>query len=138
MTCSIFISLTGSYRLLVFDAVERLEIAFRTQVIYHPSLIGGAFWFEDESNFYDIDRLNDHLLKLDEEVRRSGEVFIDQFNRKYTGESTPPVWMAFEVISLGLLSKFYQNLKISSPAKKTSPGTSASIRRMCCKAGCEA
>lgn len=30
-------------RLLIFDAIETVEIAFRTQLIYQPSLAGGAF-----------------------------------------------------------------------------------------------
>lgn len=106
------------FRLLIFDAIERLEIAFRTQLIYHPALTGGAFWFENTTNFENTFRLNEHLAQLDEEVNRSGEVFIDHFFTKYDEENTPPVWMSFEVISLGLLSKFYQNLKFIQAKKE--------------------
>lgn len=105
-------------RLLVFDGIERLEIAFRTQLIYHPALIGGAFWFENKANFDDASRLTDHLRQLDEEVDRSGEVFIEHFFDKYDEEQTPPVWMSFEVVSLGLLSKFYQNLRFNQSKKE--------------------
>ena len=106
-------------RLLIFDAIETIEVTFRTQLIYHPSMSGGAFWFEDASNFEDASRLTDHLRQLDEEVRRSSsEVFIAHFFNKYVSEDTPPAWMTFEVLSLGLLSKFYQNLRKSLKAKK--------------------
>ena len=105
-------------RLLIFDAIETIEIVFRTQLIYQPSISGGgAFWFEDPSNFDDVSRMNDHLQKLDDEVDRSGEVFIDHFFSKYDEEKTPPVWMAFEVLTLGLLSRYYQNMKASLRAK---------------------
>ena len=106
-------------RLLIFDAIESIEVTFRTQLIYHPSMSGGAFWFEEASNFEDASRLTDHLRKLDEEVERSsGEVFINHFFRKYDEEDTPPAWMTFEVLSLGLLSKFYQNMRVSLSAKR--------------------
>lgn len=105
-------------RLLIFDAVERIEIAFRTQLIYQPAMVGGAFWFQDASNFDDVGRMNEHNYQLENEIERSSEVFIEHFKTKYKEEDVPPVWMSFEVLSLGLLSKFYQNLKFSSQAKK--------------------
>lgn len=105
-------------RLLIFDAIEKIEIAFRTQLIYQPALSGGAFWFRDAANFDDITRMNEHNFQLETEVARSSEVFVEHFKTKYTEEEVPPVWMSFEVLSLGLLSKFYQNLKFSSQAKK--------------------
>jgi abortive infection bacteriophage resistance protein len=105
-------------RLLIFDAIERIEIAFRTQLIYQPAMNGGAFWFRDAANSDDIARMNEHNYQLETEVARSSEVFVEHFKTKYTEEEIPPVWMSFEVLSLGLLSKFYQNLKFSSQAKK--------------------
>lgn len=105
-------------RLLVFDAIERIEIAFRTQMIYQPSIKGGAFWFEDSANFNDRIWMGEHLEQLDKEIDRSSEVFIKHFFDKYDEEKTPPAWMAFEVLSFGLLSKFYQNMRISLKAKK--------------------
>jgi abortive infection bacteriophage resistance protein len=106
-------------RLLVFDAIETIEVTFRTQLIYHPSISGGAFWFEDASNFEDASRHTEHLRQLDEEVERSsGEVFIQHFFSKYDEEDTPPAGMTFEVLTLGLMSKFYQNMRPSLKAKK--------------------
>lgn len=62
--------------------------------------------------------MNEHLRQLDEEVTRSrSEVFIKHFFDKYD-ENAPPAWISFEVLTLGLLSKFYQNMRASSKAKK--------------------
>lgn len=105
-------------RMLVFDATESLEVAFRTQLIYHPSITGNAFWFQDESNFHDKFQMQEQLDKLGEEIRRSSEIFLDHFRTKYAEEPMPPAWMAFEVISLSLLSKIYHNVNDSLPAKK--------------------
>ncbi|MBK8465752.1 MAG: Abi family protein [Chloracidobacterium sp.] len=106
------------FRLLVFDAVERVEIAFRTQLIYQPSNLYGPFWFLDPAHFGDRTRWAEQVKKIDEEVARSGEVFIKHFFAKYSSEKRPPAWISFEVASLGLLSRLYNNLKFSSPAKK--------------------
>lgn len=100
------------FRLLIFDAIERVEVAFRTQLIYQPALNLGPFWFMDKRLFYDAERWRQHVQKLVEEVNRSGEIFIKHFRTKYSNE-IPPAWMAFEVASLGLLSRFYANLKNS-------------------------
>ena len=106
-------------RLLIFDAIETIEITFRTQLIYQPSIGGGAFWFEDAANFDDASRHAEHLRQLDAEVERSsGEVFIQHFFSKYDEEDTPPAWMTFELLTLGLLSKFYQNMRPSLKAKR--------------------
>lgn len=105
-------------RLLIFDAIEIIEVTFRTQLIYFPSMEKGAFWFEDKINFKDESRWLKHIKELDEKVNYSDETFIKHFFSKYDAEKTPPVWMAFEVLSFGLLSKFYQNLKDSLKSKK--------------------
>ena len=105
------------FRILVFDLIEKLEVAFRTQLIYHPALAGGAFWYEDARNFIDPESLADHLRKLDEEVERATETFKDHFYNKYVLHKRMPAWMAFEVVSFGLLSKIYRNL-LNSAAKK--------------------
>ncbi len=102
---------------LVFDAIERIEIAFRTQIIYHLSLQQGAWWFEDDTLFSDTQKFQKNLVQLHEEIDRSHEVFIDHYKSKYTMPERPPAWMSLEVSSIGLLSKIYRNLK-KSPAKK--------------------
>jgi abortive infection bacteriophage resistance protein len=98
-------------RILVFDAVEKIEIAFRTQIIYQPSLASGPFWYENPNNFLDRPKAEGHLEIIDQEVERSSETFITHHRAKYFSQVRPPSWMAFEVASLGLLSKMAQNIK---------------------------
>lgn len=105
------------FRILLFDAIERLEVAFRTQLIYQPAINHGPFWFTERSFFHDLRQWRQHLGRLDSEVDRSSETFLKHFFNKYD-ERTPPAWMSFEVVSLGLLSKVYKNLKPSFAPKK--------------------
>jgi abortive infection bacteriophage resistance protein len=105
-------------RLLVFDIIERLEIAFRTQIIYQYSHEYGAWWYEDPTHFTNNYQYSRNLAKVDEEIERSSEVFIDHYKSKYTTPQRPPAWMTFEVISMGLLSKVFRNLKNSSAKKE--------------------
>ncbi len=49
--------------------------------------------------------------KLDEMLGPSSpEQFVQAFREKYE-DKRPPIWMATELMSLGLLSKWYENLK---------------------------
>lgn len=105
------------FRLLVFDVIEKLEIAFRTQMSYQHSLVAGPYWFEDRNNFRNADRWRQHLENIDVEVDRAKEVFKDHFFSKYDEHERMPIWMTSEVLSLGLLSKLYRNL-VSSPEKR--------------------
>lgn len=105
------------YRLLIFDAIERIEIAFRTQMSYQLAHDGGPFWFEDRNHFRDATRWREQLENIDIEVSRAKEVFKDHFFEKYDEHERMPIWMTSEVLSFGLLSKIYRNLKMSDGKK---------------------
>ena len=70
------------FRLLI-DIIEKLEIAFRTQMSYHLSLTGSPYWFENRLHFRDADRWRQQLENIDSEVERAKEVFKDHFFGKY-------------------------------------------------------
>jgi abortive infection bacteriophage resistance protein len=107
------------YRLLIFDAIERVEIAFRTQMSYQLAHDGGGpFWYEDRNHFRDANRWREQLENIDTEVNRAKEVFKDHFFQKYDENERMPIWMTSEVLSFGLLSKIYRNLKMSDGKKR--------------------
>lgn len=119
-------------RLLVMDAVERVEVAFRSSMVNHMCLKHGAHWFLNAEHFkmpppaFGSRKMRgfDHskfLDKIDEElgirtgaktpVRPHNEVFINHYFSKYNDPNLPPAWMVFEVVSLGTLSHVFANLK---------------------------
>jgi abortive infection bacteriophage resistance protein len=105
-------------RILVFDALERIETAFRTQLIYRLSLAHGGWWFENEALFYNPESRAHFLEELDREVNRSKEIFIRHYHERYGNPPRPPAWISFEVVSLGQLSKLFRNLRPSDAKKQ--------------------
>lgn len=57
-----------------------------------------------------VDRWQHHVDKLTQEVERSDEAFIKHLKTTYR-EALPPVWAVCEVMTLGLLSRWYNNLR---------------------------
>lgn len=98
-------------RIIVFDALEKIEIALRTKIIYQWSLNYGSHWHENSTLFRNPNRFIRDINKLYEEVDRSTETFIKHYKNSYTNPANPPSWMSLEVASLGLLSKIFENLK---------------------------
>lgn len=105
-------------RLLLMDAIERIEVAVRTHIIYVYSIRYDSQWNYDSRFFYNEERFENHIEQLEKEVERSHEDFIKHYQNTYTSPVLPPSWMALEVISFGLLSKIYGNLKERYPKKR--------------------
>ena len=97
-------------RLLVLDAIERLEVSVRSQWAYHTAHLHGPHAHLDSGLAFNVNYWRGNLEKLTVEVDRSDEVFIKHLKATYN-EPLPPVWAVCEVMSLGLLSRWYNNLK---------------------------
>lgn len=108
-------------RLILFDAIEKIEISLRTQIIYHLSHAYGSHWYTDATLFQDAREHQNILEKINQVCSANDkEVFIAHYLSKYTNPSLPPCWMALEVISFGQLSKIYRYLDTPTELKKIS------------------
>jgi abortive infection bacteriophage resistance protein len=105
-------------RIIVFDALEKIEISLRTQIIYEYSIVFGSQWYENPVHYTKNHLFLKDLEHLEKEVKRSQEEFIKHYRKKYTNPINPPAWMALEVSTLGTLSKLYENLKPTREKKK--------------------
>ena len=103
-------------RLILFDAIEFIEIALRTKLIYHLSQAYGGLWYLDDTLVIDKAKHADCLADLQNEFARSGEGFVKEFRAKHPTDN-PDVWIIFEVASFSTLSKIYSNLKPTLPQK---------------------
>ncbi len=105
-------------RLLVFNAIEKIEVALRTKIVYEFSMTFGSHWYEDGNMYRDNYHFNRNIATLYDEINRSTETFIQHYKNTYTSPINPPAWMSLEVVSMGLLSKLFSNLKKGSEKKR--------------------
>lgn len=97
-------------RLLLLDAIERIEVSLRTQWSYHLALKYGSHAYLDPKLFRDQVKFTRALDALAEEVKRSDETFIRHYQQTYTDPALPPIWVVTEILTLGQLSRWYENL----------------------------
>lgn len=134
-------------RLLLIDAVERVEVAIRSAISNHMCPLRGAHWYLQRSLFknrYDhprllstiesaqhkalqdyqreIDRIN-RLVHTDEErkaelkQRRAQESYARHYALTYNQPTLMPGWAMLEELTLGELSHLYRGLARDSDRK---------------------
>lgn len=107
-------------RILIFDAIEKIEISLRTKLIYHLSHEFDPWWFQNMTIFQNSGALVETLANLKEEIDRSKDIFIKEHTKKYKEDLRfPPAWKSLEMTSFGSLSKLYGNLKNTIKSKDT-------------------
>ncbi len=98
-------------RIVLFYAIEQIEIALRTQIIFHlSSKYNSGFWFENQEAFKSYPFYVELLKKLCVNVKDSNQEHIKKYNRKYI-QYIPPSWKSFETLSFNTLFSIFKNLK---------------------------
>ncbi len=103
-------------RMLVGEACKSLEISVRARWAYILGEKHGELAYEDPAIFRNAQQHTRHLASLDREIQRTHEIFISHYRNQYH-MSRPPIWAACEVMSFGLLSRFYANIRQASTKK---------------------
>lgn len=110
-------------RLLVLDAIERVEVALRASVSDHLSLIDGPHWYENPGHFKsraahakvltDVDE----MLRLQHARRPEGGLNGDRFASAlehyvahFDDPPRPPTWIVFEELSFGTTRMVFDGL----------------------------
>ncbi len=97
-------------RLLVMDAIERIEVSLRTGWAYTLSHSYGPHAHLKKELFKAKWPHEKNIVMLEKTIKQSSEVFIRHFREQYD-ERLPPVWVICEVMTIGQLSKWYANLR---------------------------
>lgn len=97
-------------RLLVMDAIERVEVSLRTRWANFLANRYGAHAYMDSRHFRKPTQHAKCLTKLQEELERSRETFILHYRSKYSEPELPPLWSICELLTFGQLSQWYGNL----------------------------
>ena len=118
-------------RVIIFESVERLEVAVRTIICNHLSLKYSPHWYLRNSIFTNKknSRIEDIWSTIKEEVDRShkhNKEFIVSYYRKYDQPCLPPSWAMSECVSFGIWSRIFSLL--GDPADKRSISSKFGIR----------
>jgi abortive infection bacteriophage resistance protein len=109
-------------RLLVMDALERIEIAVRTIISNVMSENLGPHWYLDAHHFIPHYRHDDFLKNVaictgHTRIARRNTACSHYF-QTYSSPALPPSWMVIEVLPLGTWSRLYEAIKEPSLRKK--------------------
>ncbi|WP_338793381.1 Abi family protein [Bernardetia sp. MNP-M8] len=98
-------------RILVFYAIEQIEIALRTQITYQLSIEHDTgFWFEKSALFKSYPKFIEVIQIIIASTNKSNQDYIKKYKSKYT-QYLPPAWKSFEILSFGVLKTIFENLE---------------------------
>jgi abortive infection bacteriophage resistance protein len=95
-------------RLLVTEAIERIEIAVRARWTNRLALAHGAHAHMNPLLFQSGWAHARMVAALADRVAESREVFVEHYKRKYTDPYMPPLWVVTELMTFGELSKWVE------------------------------
>ena len=105
-------------RLLMFNEIEKIEVAFRTAMIDEcTSAFGDNFWMTSVSYFDDSHVFQKTLSLIEHEINKSHEEFIVHFKQTYSNPF-PPSWILSEILPLGVMTKIFLHLKDTQVKKR--------------------
>jgi abortive infection bacteriophage resistance protein len=96
-------------RLLLLDAIERIEVSLRTQWAYHLAKKFGSHAHLNPSAFVTKFNHGEFVENILAEIKRTSDINIKKQDQKYD-ENTPAIWIVTEVMSFGWLSRCYDAL----------------------------
>lgn len=144
-------------RLLVMDAIERIEVALRSQITNTLSLAtNNAFWYLNANSFrqnYEHYRFLSNIeqkllsekMKLDRDIKKiqkksypsskehqlidnaTKENFLRHYISQYDTPKLPPSWMMMELLTWGEMSRLYENLADNSLKKQIAKNLSLTM-----------
>jgi abortive infection bacteriophage resistance protein len=110
-------------RVLIFDAIERIEVAFKATISNTMSeKYGDPHWFlrrhlfENAFKKSDGRKVQSHDAIMQDICRQldrsKKQLFISHYYENYDEPFLPHSWAVFEILDFGALSKIYQSLNL--------------------------
>ena len=99
------------FRLLMLEAIERVEISFRAHFANELGVAYGSHFYLDAKYIKSTGLHKGLIESLESEMGRSTELFIKHYKQTYDNPALPPIWASAEVMSFGQLSLWFKNLK---------------------------
>ncbi len=134
------------FRLVVLDAIERVEVYFRTQLAYELARETGTFGFLDANNLPRSKQgeYDKFIARCKDELRHSREPFALHFKEAYSDEHEfPPYWILVNLMDFGTMlglfsgapaeirNKLANDLDVSSRVLESWLLTINTVRNIC-------
>ena len=114
-------------RMLVFDQIERIEIAVRSAIVNITCAeTHDVFWMTNSTYFAHSHKFEKTMSLIDKELQNSHEDFVSHFRHTYE-EPYPPSWMLAEILPLGTLTRIYDNIANNHIRKKIAQNFGLSV-----------
>ncbi|TQV63961.1 MAG: Abi family protein [Sulfurovum sp.] len=97
-------------KLLLFGAIEKIEISVRTKFAYYLSRKYGSHPLIVENFKYTKKYTQTYDKLIKEKDRKNQHIFVEHYKNNYT-EVLPPIWACVEIMTFGILSQFIINIK---------------------------
>lgn len=136
-------------RLLVMDALERIEISIKSILINEMCIPYGPHWYMDRQHFITDFNFDDFIKTIHKDIDhgkgrdRVRNVSIRHYYEAYDSPSMPPLWMVFEALTFGTVSYMYgylphadqkriaDRLNLGVPVLKSWLHTATILRNLC-------
>ena len=97
-------------RLILFSAIEEIEVNLRTILAYYHAHKYGALGYLNYKNYNPKHKHDEFLVRVEEEKKkRIKEPFVQHHINKYDGNF--PIWVIIELFTFGTLSHFYADMR---------------------------
>lgn len=95
-------------RLIFLDAIERVEVAVRANIINVMGSFGGPHFYYDESYFENKSAVSDTRNM----AKKSKHLSINHYFENYHTPYLPPIWCITEASTFGDTSRLFANLSL--------------------------
>ena len=93
---------------LLNEALEVVEVDFRSAVAYPFGQLYGPFGHRDSGNFHGTFQHQHWLRRLRSQAEESNEAFVKHFAAHYIEFPDLPIWMLTEIMSFGAISMMFK------------------------------
>lgn len=107
-------------RMLVMEALERIEVAVRTRWANALSVRHGSHAYINSELFKNPWQHSGDLGKIAANLEESKEPFVVHYRRQYKQPFLPPIWAVVETMTLGGLSRWFKNTDDTEAKKEIS------------------
>lgn len=97
-------------RLILFDAIETIEVAIKTLISNIMSVNYGTHWYLEQKYFSASFGHNELINKVKGDFLEQEETSMISYKRLY--DELPPSWMVMEFLTIGRISIIFEHLTV--------------------------